>query len=63
MQLFFVFGNSFSEDYNYNYSFESLAELILEKCIRSWGKPSDYNYISEFHEELILPNYTYNYIF
>ena len=28
--------------------------MILEKCNSSWGKPSDYNYISEFREELIL---------
>ena len=34
--------------------FICLAELILEKCNSIWGKPSDYNYISEFQEELIL---------
>ena len=34
--------------------FLSLAKLILEKCNISWGKPSDYNYISELQEELIL---------
>ena len=34
--------------------FKSLAELILEKYNSSWGKPSDYNYISEFQEKLIL---------
>ena len=34
--------------------FESLAELIPEKCNSSWGKLSDYNHISEFQEELIL---------
>ena len=50
----FVFGNELSEDCNYNYVFESLAELILEKCHSSWGKPSDYNYISEFQEEFML---------
>ena len=33
---------------------KSLAELLLEKCNSFWGKPSDYNYISEFQEELIL---------
>ena len=34
------------------YVFKSLAELILEKCKSSWGKPFDYNYISEFLQEL-----------
>ena len=51
---YFVFGNSFSEDYKYNYIFKPLAELILEKCNSFWGKSSGYNCISEFQEELIL---------
>ena len=37
--------------------FKSLAELILEKRNSSWGKPSDYNYISECQEEFILQNF------
>ena len=53
MQLF-VFGNYFTEHYNYNYVFESLAEIILEKYSSSCGKPSDYNSILEFQEEFIL---------
>ena len=51
---FFVLGNWFSEGYNYNYTFYSLAELILQSCHTSCAKPSDYNYISEFQEKLIL---------
>ena len=34
--------------------FKSPAELILEKCNSSWGKLFDYNYISEFQEEIML---------
>ena len=30
------------------------SRKILEKCNGSWGKPSDYNYISEFQEQFIL---------
>ena len=47
-------GNQFPDDYNYSYISESLAELILEKCNGSWGKPSDCNYNLEFQEEFIL---------
>ena len=53
--MFFTLGNDFSNDYNYNYSFESLAKLILQSYNTSCGKkPSDYNYISKSQEELIL---------
>ena len=38
--------------------FLSLAELILEKCCSSWGKPSDYNCISESQEELSFAKIT-----
>ena len=47
-------GVSFSEDYTDNDIFQSLAELILQSCNTSCGKPSDYNCISEFQEELTL---------
>ena len=54
---FFVFGNSCSDDYNYNYLLLIPSRIdSLEKCNSSWGKLSDYNYISEFQEELILQN-------
>ena len=34
--------------------FQSLAEVTLEKCNSSWGRPSDCNYISESQQEFIL---------
>ena len=55
MQLFFLFsGINFLMITITRYIFWSPAELILEKCNSSWKKPSDYNYISEFQEELSL---------
>ena len=40
------------EDYNYDYF--KIRSLILQSCNISCGKPSDYSYISELQEELIL---------
>ena len=51
---YFCFRANKSDDYSYNYnSSYYLAELILKKCNSSWEKPSDYNYTSEFQEELL----------
>ena len=54
MRLFLRSGINFLMIRNYSYMFKSLAELTLEKCNSSWGKLSDYSYISEFQEELIV---------
>ena len=38
---YFRFVNLVSEDCNYNYMYEALAELILHNCNSPCGKPSD----------------------
>ena len=46
--------NQLSSDDKYKYISKSLAELILQSCNNSCGKPSDYSYILEFQSVDII---------
>ena len=53
ISLILCLGNQSSEDCNYNFTILSLAEEILQRWNSSCGRPSDYNYILEFQEDLL----------